>query len=328
MRLRKLGAKQVAAIGLGCMGITHAYGEPMSERDGVKTIQKALEIGYTFFDTAECYTGTYPNGKGANNEEIVGKALKAFRHEVVLSTKFGVRHEGKTLFTDSSPGAICKAVEGSLKRLQTDYIDLYFQHRIDPKIPPEEVAWTMAKLMREGKILSWGISETSEEYLRRAHEVCPVTAVQNRYSMAARWHEKLFPVLEELGVVFVAFSPIANGFLSGKYSADSAFDSAADYRSSMPQYTAEGFDNARELFDLLNDLAAKKQATAAQISLAWLLAKKPYIIPIPGTRKAERLAENFGAAEVLLSNSELEELESKLAVAEIPVFGGHKIESR
>lgn len=244
MEHRMIGnsALEVSAIGLGCMGITHASGTPMSIKDGAKVIEQAYDMGYTLFDTAECYTGINSDGSIAYNEEVVGQALRPIRNKIVLATKCGVQHGKNRLIVDSRPETIRKSVEGSLKRLQTDYIDLYYQHRIDPAVSPEEVAETMEKLIQEGKIRAWGISETNEEYLRRAHAVCPVAAIQNRYSMMARWHENLFPVVEELGVAYVAFSPMANGFLTGRYSKDSVFEQGTDYRSNMPQYTAEGFE--------------------------------------------------------------------------------------
>lgn len=325
MEQRMIGnsALKVSAVGLGCMGITHASGAPMSVKDGVKVIEQAYDMGYTLFDTAECYTGINPDGSIAYNEEVVGQALRPFRDKIVLATKCGVQHGKDRLIVDSRPETIRKSVEGSLKRLQTDYIDLYYQHRIDPAVSPEEVAGTMAELIREGKIRAWGISETNEEYLRRAHAVCPVSAIQNRYSMMARWYENLFPVVEELGIAYVAFSPMANGFLTGRYSKDSVFEQGADYRSNMPQYTAEGFEKGQELLDLLNELAEEKQATPAQISLAWMLCKKPFIIPIPGSRKPERLKENFGAAEIILTAKEIAAIDKKLDTMTIPVFGGH-----
>lgn len=325
MEKRKIGKLEVSALGLGCMGITHASGAPMSVKDGVKVIEQAYDMGYTLFDTAECYTGINPDGSIAYNEEVVGQALRPIRDKIVLATKCGVQHGKDRLIVDSRPETIRKSVEGSLKRLQTDYIDLYYQHRIDPNVSPEEVAGTMAKLIQEGKIRAWGISETNEEYLRRAHAVCPVSAIQNRYSMMARWYENLFPVVEELGIAYVAFSPMANGFLTGKYSKDSVFEQGSDYRSNMPQYTAEGFEKGQELLALLNGLAEEKQATPAQISLAWMLCKKPFIIPIPGSRKPERLKENFGAADILLTAEEIAAIDRKLDTMEIPVFGGHQI---
>lgn len=325
MKQRLLGnsGRQVSAIGFGCMGITHASGQPMSKQDGIGVIRKAYDIGYTFFDTAECYTAIYPDGSTAYNEEVVGEALRTVRDKVVIATKYGVRHGGDHLLLDSRPATIRSSVEGSLSRLGTDYIDLYYQHRIDPNVAPEEVAETMAELIKEGKIRHWGISEVNEDYLRRAHAVCPVTAVQNRYSMMARWHEKLFPVLEELGVAFVAFSPLANGFLSGKYGENTSFEQGVDFRSNMPQYTKEGFDRSRELLDVLNELANRKDATPAQISLAWMLYRKPFIIPIPGSRKTERLQENLHASEVVLTVEEISMIDSLLDKTDFLVFGGH-----
>lgn len=325
MEHRMIGnsALEVSAIGLGCMGITHASGTPMSIKDGAKVIEQAYDMGYTLFDTAECYTGINSDGSIAYNEEVVGQALRPIRNKIVLATKCGVQHGKDRLIVDSRPETIRKSVEGSLKRLQTDYIDLYYQHRIDPAVSPEEVAETMEKLIQEGKIRAWGISETNEEYLRRAHAVCPVAAIQNRYSMMARWHENLFPVVEELGVAYVAFSPMANGFLTGRYSKDSVFEQGTDYRSNMPQYTAEGFEKGQELQELLNGLAEEKQATPAQISLAWMLCKKPFIIPIPGSRKPKRLKENLGAANVILTTEEIAAIDRKLDTMTIPVFGGH-----
>lgn len=323
MEKRKIGKLEVSAVGLGCMGITHASGTPMSVKDGVKVVEQAYDMGYTLFDTAECYTGINPDGLIAYNEEVVGQALRPIRDKVVLATKFGVQHGQDRLIVDSRPETIHKSVEGSLKRLQTDYIDLYYQHRIDPNVSPEEVAGTMAELIQEGKIRAWGISETNEEYLRRAHAVCPVSAIQNRYSMMARWYENLFPVVEELGIAYVAFSPMANGFLTGKYNKDSVFEPGTDYRSNMPQYTEEGFEKGQELLALLNELAEEKQATSAQISLAWMLCKKPFIISIPGSRKPERLKENFGAAGIFLTAEEITAIDKELDMMTIPVFGGH-----
>lgn len=325
MKQRLLGnsGMQVSAIGLGCMGITHASGQPMSKQDGIEVIRKAYDMGYTFFDTAECYTAIYPDGSTAYNEEVVGEALRTVRDKVVIATKYGVRHGGDHLLLDSRPATIRTSVEGSLSRLGTDYIDLYYQHRIDPNVAPEEVAETMAELIKEGKIRHWGISEVKEDYLRRAHAVCPVTAVQNRYSMMARWHESLFPVLEELGIAFVAFSPLANGFLSGKYGKNAPFEQGVDFRSNMPQYTKEGFDRSRELLELLNELAKRKDATPAQLSLAWMLCKKPFIIPIPGSRKTERLQENLHASEIVLTMEEISMIDSLLDKTDFLVFGGH-----
>ena len=259
----------------------------------------------------------------------MGQALAPVRDQVVLSTKFGLTFDfasGKTplpIVPDSRPETIRRSVEGSLRRLGTDHIDLYFQHRIDPAVAPEEVAEVMADLIREGKITHWGISEANEDYLRRAHKVCPVTAVQNRYSMMARQYESLFPTLEELGIGFVAFSPMANGFLTGQYGKGAAFDPRYDYRASMPQFTDRAVDQNQALLTLLTTLAQEKGATPAQISLAWMLGKKPWIVPIPGTRKEARMAENAGAAQVALTPQEVAALDQALdAMSMSPVFGG------
>lgn len=327
MQTRTLGQDlTVSAVGLGCMGFSHAYGAPMGEREVIAALRRAVEMGYTFFDTAEVY-GT-PDDPHIN-ERLVGEALAPVRDQVVISTKFGLRFDlesGKypyPLIPDSRPETIRKSVEGSLKRLNTDHIDLYFQHRMDPDVPPEEVAGVMGDLIREGKITHWGISETSEDYLRRAHAVCPVTAVQNRYSMMARHYEPLFPTLEELNVGLVAFSPMANGFLTGKYGKGTQFDAKYDYRASMPQFTDEAVDQNRKLLELLNSMAESKNATPAQISMAWMLCKKPWIVPIPGTRREERMRENAGAADVKLSSEEVKALDEVLAHIEMSaVFGG------
>lgn len=327
MQTRLLGKDfKVSALGLGCMGFSHAYGAPLEERETIQRLRLAVEIGYTFFDTAEVY-GT-PQDPHAN-ERLVGEALAPYRGKIAISTKFGLRFDfesGKTplpLIPDSSPNTIRTSVEESLKRLQTDHIDLYFQHRIDPKVSPEEVAGVMADLIREGKITHWGISEVGEEYLRRANAVCPITAVQNRYSMMARHYEPLFPVLEELGIGLVAFSPMANGFLTGKYGKGTQFDPKYDYRAAMPQFTDAAADQNHDLLELLRSMAAEKDATPAQISLAWMLCKKPWIVPVPGTRSPERMEENAGAAEVMLSPQEVSKIDDALDHMNISaVFGG------
>ena len=323
MQYRTLGNDlNVSSLGLGCMGFTHAYGAPTDEKEAIAAIRAAVEEGCTFFDTAECYVGENADGSVSYNEELVGRALKPYGDKVKIATKCGVRHENRQLVMDSRPETIRKSVEGSLKRLGVEAIDLYYQHRIDPKVPPEEVASTMAELIREGKILRWGISEANEEYLRAAHKICPVTCIQNRYSMMARWHESLFPVLEELNVGYVAFSPLANGILSGAFKAGEAFGKE-DYRSVMPQYSEEAFVQNRELMTLIDTLAREKKATPAQISLAWMLCKKPYMVAIPGSRKVERIRENFGAAEVVLSPEEVAAIEGKLdGMSMSAVFGG------
>lgn len=314
---------KVYPVGLGCMGFSHASGAPTDHDTAVRTIREAYEMGYDFFDTAECYTGVYPDGTISYNEELVGEALRDMRQNVVIATKCGVTHGGDHLILDSSPARIRSSVEGSLKKLGTDHIDLYYQHRIDPKVEPETVAETMGSLIREGKILAWGISETTEDYLRRAHAVTPVTAIENRYSMMARWHESIFPVCEELGITYVAFSPMANGFLTGKYNAQTQFEGSEDFRSRMPQYTEEGYSKAKELIDLLNSLSREKNATPAQLSLAWMICKKPFIIPIPGSRKPERLKENLEAGNVILSAEEIAAIDKRLDTMTFDVFGGH-----
>lgn len=324
MKKRILGQNlEVSAVGLGCMGLSHASGAPTERSEAVKILRQAYDMGYTFFDTAESYTGTYPDGSISYNEELVGEALRDIRDKVVIATKCGVRHApDHGLILDSRPETIRASVEGSLKKLGVDTIDLYYQHRIDPKVEPKAVADTMGQLIQEGKIRHWGISETTEEYLRRAHAVCPVTAVQNRYSLMARWHESLFPTLEELNVGFVAFSPMANGFLSGAYTAESKFEPGTDYRGNMPQYTAEGFEKSQALMELLDRLAKEHSATQAQVSMAWMLCKKPYIVPIPGSRKPERLRENLKAGEIVLSEQEISAIDGAVGAMELPVFGG------
>ncbi|MCD8188986.1 MAG: aldo/keto reductase [Clostridiales bacterium] len=316
MNTRILGRNlKVSAVGLGCMGMTHAYGPPADKREMIELIAQAVDQGCTFFDTAETYgTREAPH----DNEELVGEALKPYRNKVAIATKFGIRFDWDSsnvklsLLMDSRPETIRASVEGSLKRLKTDHIDLYYQHREDPLVPIEEVAGVMADLIREGKITHWGMSEVTEDTIRRAHAVCPVTAIQNRYSMMARWYESLFPVLEELNIGYVAFSPMANGFLSGKYDQNSVLGGHEDYRTFMPQYQPENIKRNQELLEMLRDVAEKKNATPAQISLAWMLCKKPYIVPIPGTRKPERLTENLNAAQVQLSAAEVAALDEIL----------------
>ena len=330
MNTRTLGTDlTVSAVGLGCMGFSHAYGAPTEKNEAIRSIRAAYDLGYTMFDTAETYgTAADPH----ENEKLVGEALRDVRTSVQIVTKFGIRFDetstavNKPLIPDSRPETIRASVEGSLRRLQTDHIDLYFQHRVDPKVEPEAVAQVMADLIREGKITHWGISEVSEDYLRRAHRVCPVTAVQNRYSMMARHYETLFPTLEELGVGLVAFSPMANGFLTGRYGKGDSFDPKTDYRAAMPQFASEAIDQNQGLLSMLRTMAAEKNATPAQISLAWMLCKKPWIVPIPGTRKVERMQENAGAAQVYLSPEEEKTLDEALNHMQMSaVFGGTNI---
>ena len=330
MNYRYLGNRglRVSAIGLGCMGMSHAYGAPAGHRKMAELLAKAVELGYDFFDTAEVY-GTPDNPH--DNEELLGNALKPYRNKVVIATKFGIRFDMESglvpypRISDSRPEGIRRSVEGSLRRLQTNYIDLYYQHRPDPQIPIEEVAGTMQDLIKEGKVLYWGLSEASEEDIRRANAGCPLTAVQDRYSMMARWHEALFPVLEELGIGLVAFSPLANGLLSDRYNAASHFDAGTDYRAGMPQFQPDSYDKNRELLQFIRYIASKKNATPAQISLAWMLCKKPWIVPIPGTRKPDRLQENAGTADITLSEEEVKQIDQALdAMPMSGVFGGTK----
>ncbi len=325
------GGLKVSAVGLGCMGLSHAYGAASSFEDAHDLLASAVDFGVTFFDTAEVY------GKDIDphhNEKLVGEILKPYRNQVVIATKFGISFgmsDGESathpLIPDARPETIRKSVEGSLKRLQTDRIDLYYQHRIDPKVAPEEVASVMADLIAEGKILHWGVSEATEDYIRRAHKVCQITAIENRYSMMARWHESLFLTLEELGIGFVAFSPMANGLLTGNYDANSKFDKKTDFRASMPQFQKESFEQNHQLIALVEDIADKKHTTPAMISLAWMLSKKDYIVPIPGTRKIYRLKENIGAVDIHLTKTEVAAIDAVLdKIPMSQVFGGSKVE--
>lgn len=311
--------------------MSHAYGAPADRREMTELLTEAVDMGCTFFDTAESY-GTFAHPH--DNEELLGEALKPFRNRIVLATKFGISFENPdapgthAVITDSRPETIRRSVEGSLRRLHTDHIDLYYQHRTDPKVEPETVASVMADLIKEGKILHWGLSEASVEYMRRAHSVCPVAAVQNRYSMMARWNESLFPVLDELGIGFVAFSPLANGLLSGRYTANDRFDATTDYRASMPQFQNDSFGQNKALFFFLDELAASKHATPAQISLAWMMCKKPWIVPIPGTRKLHRLKENMGAVNIQLTAEEVKHIDAALEAMHMSdVFSGSPVKS-
>lgn len=327
MKKRKIGTLEVSAIGLGCMGMSHAYGPVPDCHEMAELLAQAVDMGYTFFDTAEVY-GTEENPH--HNEELVGEALAPYRNSIVLATKFGLRFDYDSskvpfpLIPDSSPASIRHSVEGSLKRLHTDHIDLYYQHRIDSNVAPESVAEVMAELIKEGKILHWGVSEANEEYIRRAHAVCPITAIENRYSMMARWHESLFPVLEELGIGFVAFSPLANGFLTDTVAKGTSFDAKTDYRAVMPQF--RNYDANSNLLDLLRHFAKVKVAKPAQIALSWMLHKRPYIVPIPGSRKLSRLCENADSTEIHLTDEEFAEIDNAIrSISMSEVFGGSKI---
>ena len=309
MKKRKLGNSglEVSAIGLGCMGMSQSYPPFPEKGEAISLLRSAVELGVTFFDTAEVY-GPY------TNEELVGEALEPYRDKVVIATKFGYHiQNGKSAGLDSRPETIRKAVEGSLKRLRTDHIDLLYQHRVDPNVPIEEVAETVGQLMKEGKVLYWGLSEAGAQTVRRAHAVLPLAAVQSEYSMWYRKPEEgLFPALEELGIGFVAFSPLGKGFLTGRFNKDTRFDST-DFRSSIPRFKPENLEVNQDLLELIKDIAAKKNATTAQIALAWVLAQKPWIVPIPGTKKLERLKENLGAQDIEFSAQELAEINEALS---------------
>ena len=326
MEKRRLGQTDmyVNMIGLGCMGLSHASGTPLPKEEALQVLKEAHRIGYNLYDTAECYTGVYPDGSISNNEEIVGEAIKDFRDDIVLCTKFGVMHKGDHLEFDSSPQKIRESIEGSLKRLQTDHIDIYYQHRIDPQVEPEVVAGVMKDLIQEGKIKAWGISEVNEGYLRRAHAICPVTVIQNRYSMMARWHEHLIDVCQELGITYIAFSPLANGALTGAYHSQADFkDDQQDFRRNMPQYSQTGMIKTNALLEIVSQVAKKYHATNAQISLAWMLHKFPHLIPIPGSRKIDRLSSNFQAGNIQLLETDIQMIDHQLEQMEFEVFGGH-----
>ena len=314
MEKRYLGKNklEVSAIGLGCMGFTQSYPPYPDRKESIAVIRKAVELGVTFFDTAEVYS-VY------QNEELVGEALEPFRGEVVIATKFGYDIGGnavdaynRPMGLSSRPETIRKAVEGSLRRLCVDHIDLYYQHRVDPDTPIEVVADTVASLMKEGKVLNWGLSEAAPSTVRRAHAVCPLTAVQSEYSMWYRNPEaELLPVLEELGIGFVPFSPLGKAMLTGRFDKDTKFD-ASDFRSSIPRFQDENLRHNLELVDYVRELAERKGTTPARIALGWLLAQKSWIVPIPGTKRVERIEENIGGADVVFSPEELAEIRRKL----------------
>jgi len=305
MKNRKLGKSnlEVSALGLGCMGMSQSYGLPPDKHAMISLIRTTVERGVTFFDTAEIY-GPY------TNEELVGEALAPVRAQVVIATKFGVgRDAGGQQVQDSRPERIKQSVEGSLKRLRTDVIDLYYQHRVDPNVPIEDVAGTVQELIRQGKVKHFGMSEAGVQTIRRAHAVQPVTAVQSEYSLWwRRPEEELLPTLEELGIGFVPFSPLGKGFLTGTIDDKTTFVSS-DFRNIVPRFTPEARKANQALVDLLRAIAKRKQATPAQIALAWLLAQKPWIVPIPGTTKLERLDENIGAVALRLTADDLREIE-------------------
>jgi len=319
MQKRKLGNSnlEVSALGLGCMGMSFSYGPPKDKQEMTAVLRAAVERGITFFDTAEVY-GPY------TNEDLVGEALAPFRKQLVIATKFGFDLSGSdtrpgAAGLNSSPEHIKQAVEGSLNRLRVDVIDLLYQHRVDPAVPIEEVAGAVKDLIGEGKVKHFGLSEAGVQTIRRAHAVQPVTALQSEYSLWWRKPEaEIIPTLEELGIGLVPYSPLGKGFLTGKMDAATTFDSS-DFRSTLPRFTPEALKANQAMIDLLGQIAARKQATPAQIALAWLLAQKPWIVPIPGTTKLHRLDENIGALSVELSPDDLREIDS--AAAKITVQG-------
>lgn len=313
--LRKLGNSglEVSAIGLGCMGMSFSYYPFPEKKDAINLIHSAVEQGVNFFDTAEVY-GPF------TNEELVGEALAAYRDQVIIATKFGFNiQDGKMAGVTSKPEHIRKAVEGSLKRLNIDVIDLLYQHRVDPNVPIEDVAGTVKDLIVEGKVKYFGLSEAGAATIRKAHAVQPVSALQSEYSLWTRQHEKeIIPTIEELGIGLVAFSPLGKGFLTGKIDVNTKFE-AGDFRNILPRFTEEARAANQALLDLINRFAENKNATAAQIALAWVLAQKPWIVPIPGTTKQHRLTENIGATNIHLTDEELNEMET--ASAQIKVLG-------
>ena len=313
MKKRVLGnSLEVSAIGLGCMGFTQSYPPYPDKEDAIRTIRKAVELGVTFFDTAEVYSMFA-------NEELVGEALRPFGDDVVIATKFGfdmrnVYFEGtaRPVELSSRPETIRKAIEGSLKRLQRDHIDLYYQHRVDPKVPIEEVAETLSDLIKEGKVLHWGLSEAATSTIRRAHKVCPLTAVQSEYSLWYRNPEaELLPTLEELGIGFVPFSPLGKAMLTGRFDASTTFDKS-DFRSTIPRFQEGNLQHNVELVNYVSQLAKQKATTPARIALGWLLTQKEWIVPIPGTKRVERIEENIGGADIEFTAEELQQIREHL----------------
>ena len=314
MQKRKLGRTglEVSALGLGCMGLSAAYGKPLSKPEAIALIRAAVERGVTFFDTAEVY-GPF------TNEDVVGEALAPVRDQVVIATKFGFKidPDGKQAGVDSRPEHIREVAEASLKRLKTDHIDLFYQHRVDPEVPIEDVAGAVKELIQQGMVKHFGLSEAGMQTLRRAHAIQPVTALQNEYSLWWRKpEEEALPTCEELGVGFVPFSPLGRGFLTGKIDENTTFEKD-DFRNIVPRFTPAARKANQTLVDLLRQIAARKNATPAQIALAWLLAQKPWIVPIPGTTKLQRLEENIGAVSIELTPEDLSEIKSAASQIEI-----------
>ncbi len=312
MYKRRLGKSglEVSGIGLGCMGLSFGYGPAAEKKEAINLIRAAYEKGVTFFDTAEAY-GPH------TNEELLGEALKPFRSEVVIATKFGFKEGNPALGTDSRPETIRAVAETSLRLLKTDVIDLFYQHRVDSNVPIEDVAGTVKDLIQEGKVKYFGLSEAGAQTIRKANAVQPVTALQSEYSLWWREPEQdILPTLEELGIGFVPFSPLGKGFLTGKIDANTSFDKT-DFRNTVPRFSEENRKANRALVDLLGEIAKEKGATSAQIALAWLLAQKPWIVPIPGTTKMHRLEENLGSAELILNAKDLQQIQEALSKIEV-----------
>jgi len=312
MEKRTLGTSglEVSALGLGCMGLSFGYGNAIEKQDAINLIRSAYEKGVTFFDTAEAY-GPF------TNEELLGEALQPFRNNVVIATKFGFKEGKPPLGADSSPANIRAVAEAALKRLKTDVIDLFYQHRVDPNVPIEDVAGTVKELINEGKVKHFGLSEAGVQTIRKAHAVQPVTALQSEYSLWWREPEQeIIPTLEELGIGFVPFSPLGKGFLTGKIDENTTFDKS-DFRNTVPRFSEENRKANQALVDLLARIAKDSNATSAQIALAWLLAQKQWIVPIPGTTKLHRLEENLGATEITLNTQDLKDINDALSNIEV-----------
>ncbi|MBQ8475538.1 aldo/keto reductase [bacterium] len=319
MKTRKLRNLEVSSIGLGCMGFSQSYPPFIPKEEAIEVIRKAVDLGVTFFDTAEVY-GPF------KNEELLGEALKPIRDKIKIATKFGFKIGESDDYKDgfrpvglsSKKEHIIKAVEGSLKRLQTDHIDLYYQHRVDPDTPIEEVAGTLSELIKQGKVLHWGLSEAGANTIRKANEVCPLTAVQSEYSMWFREHEKdgVIDTLEKLGIGFVPFSPLGKATLTGRFNKDTKFDKT-DFRSTIPRFSPENWEKNVKLIEYVNELALQKNATPAQIALSWLLHQKDFIVPIPGTKKVSRIEENIEAENISFTFEELKEIKEHLDSIEL-----------
>ncbi|HVM92330.1 MAG TPA: aldo/keto reductase [Terriglobales bacterium] len=320
MKKRKLGRDlEVSSIGLGCMGLSFAYGPAIDRQQAITLIRTAFDRGVTFFDTAEAY-GPFVN------EELVGEALEPFRKEVVIATKFGFPDGIPAKGLDSRPERIVEVADASLKRLRTDVIDLFYQHRVDPDVPIEDVAGTVKELIRQGKVKHFGLSEAGVQTIRRAHKVQPVAALQSEYSLWWREPEKeIFPALEELEIGFVPFSPLGRGFLTGAINKDTPFDKG-DFRNTLPRFSSENRESNQALVDLIGEFARQRKATSAQVALAWILAQKPWIVPIPGTTKLDRLEENLGAADIELTPANLRHLDD--AASRIDIQGARYPENQ